>query len=141
MPKVTILPDNRTIEVEPGTTLLEASERAGAMHGSACGGVCGCSGCHVWVRRGLDSLSEASDRELDRLDGAFDVRSSSRLGCQAEVGTEDVEFEIAPESLEAWLDEHPEERRRIEAGQLPEDASAELRARLQKYVRGQGGRP
>lgn len=135
MPKVTILPDNRTVEVEPGTTLLEASEKAGALHGSACGGVCGCSSCHVWVRKGADSLSEATSRELDRLDRAFDVRPSSRLGCQAEVGDEDVVFEIAPESLDAWIDEHPEERREIAAGRLPEGIAEELRTKLQKYVR------
>ena len=110
MPTVTILPEGRKIEVEAGTSLLEASQKAGARHGCACGGVCACSTCHVWVRQGLGSLSEASERELDILDKAFEVRPSSRLGCQARVGASDVTFEITPESRRAWLDEHPEAR-------------------------------
>jgi len=38
------------------------------------------------------------------------VRPTSRLGCQARVGDEDVTFEITPESAQAWLDEHPGSR-------------------------------
>ncbi len=110
MPKVTILPAGLTVEVPGGTTLLQASTKAGARHGSACGGVCACSTCHVRVTRGLGSLSEASEREQDSLDKAFDVRPTSRLGCQARVGDEDVTFEITPESAQAWLDEHPGSR-------------------------------
>jgi 2Fe-2S ferredoxin len=135
MPKVTILPDGKTIEVEPGTTLLQASEKAGALHGAACGGVGACATCHVWVRQGLDSLSEATDHELDQLDKAFDVRPYSRLGCQARVGNADVTFEITPESTQTWLDEHPEKRREIEQGHLPQGVSDALRARLEKSVR------
>ena len=53
---------------QPGTTLLEAAEECGAQVGHSCGGVCACSTCHVWVRKGLDSLSEQADAEMDRLD-------------------------------------------------------------------------
>lgn len=139
MPKVRILPDGKTIDVPAGTSLLDASLKAGAMHGSACGGVCACSTCHVWVTKGFGSLSEASDRELDILDRAFEVKPSSRLGCQAEVGDEDVEVAIAPESLQTWLDEHPNERREIEGGRLPAGVSDELRAILvEKLARAKG---
>jgi len=115
LPKVTFLPDNLTIEVPPGTTLLRAGERAGAKIGSACGGVCACSTCHVWVREGLTSLNEQSDRELDILDRAFDVHPNSRLSCQAEVAGQDLTVEITPESRKTYYDEHPDERRRLEA--------------------------
>ncbi|MBI5546374.1 MAG: 2Fe-2S iron-sulfur cluster binding domain-containing protein [Deltaproteobacteria bacterium] len=135
MPKVTILPDGKTVEVPAGTTLLAASQRSGALHGSACGGVCACSSCHVWVQQGFDSLSEASDRELDILERAFGVKPNSRLGCQARVGSADVSFEITPESLQTWVDEHPEERRQIEAGALPAGVPEELGSRLRKLVR------
>lgn len=104
-----------TVEVPEGTTLLDAAEKAGAQVGHSCGGVCACSTCHVWVKKGLDSLSEAEDRELDRLDSAFDVRPSSRLACQAELGRDEVEVFITQESLEAFMDENPEVRRRLEA--------------------------
>ncbi|HCF61549.1 MAG TPA: ferredoxin [Myxococcales bacterium] len=135
MPKVTILPDGKTIELSPGSTLLEASNRAGAMHGAACGGVGACSTCHVRVLRGLDSLSEATEHELDMIDRAFDPKPDSRLGCQARLCGEEVVFEIAPESTNTWLDEHPAERREIEQGKLPAGVSDELKARLLKHVR------
>lgn len=107
--------DDVTVEVPPGTTLLEAAEQAGAHVGHSCGGVCGCSTCHIWVRKGLDSLSEQSDQEMDRLDMGFDVRPYSRLSCQTEVGAEDVLVEITEESLTAYMDENPALRRQLEA--------------------------
>jgi ferredoxin, 2Fe-2S len=102
-----------SVEVEPGTSLLEASERCHSQVGHSCGGVCACSTCHVWVKRGLSSLSEQSDDEMDRLDQAFDVRAYSRLACQARVGREDVEVTITEESFSAYLDEHPQLRERL----------------------------
>lgn len=134
MPKVTILPDGRTVEVPKGTSLLEASKAAGALHGSACGGVCACSTCHVWVQKGLETLTEASEREQDILDKAFGVRASSRLGCQARVGDQDVAFEVTPESLQTWLDEHPEERKAMQAAGGPQGASPALAAALRKIL-------
>ena len=107
--------DDVVIEVPEGTSLLEAAEQCGATVGHACGGVCACSTCHVWVRRGLDSLSEQEDPEADRLDQAFDVRANSRLACQSLLGGEDVDVDITQESLQAFLDENPELRHRLEA--------------------------
>ena len=113
MPKLAFIAEGGRIETEapPGTSLLDAALEAGVKMGHACGGVCACSTCHCWVKKGFDSLSEQEDREADILDKAFDVRPVSRLGCQAELGEEDVEVEITPESLTAWYDEHPEERK------------------------------
>ncbi len=107
MPKISDQPEGIQVTVEPGTTILEAARRCGAPVGSACGGNCACSTCHVWVKKGLDSLSEMEDGENDILDKAFDVRASSRLGCQAKVDEEDVECEITRESRQAYYDEHP----------------------------------
>ncbi|MDP3502885.1 MAG: 2Fe-2S iron-sulfur cluster-binding protein [Myxococcales bacterium] len=104
-----------TVEVAEGTSLLDAAEEVHAQVGHSCGGVCACSTCHVFVRKGLASLSEQDDLEMDRLDLAFDVRASSRLGCQAKVGTEDVEVWITEESLKAYMDENPDERKALEA--------------------------
>ncbi|XXF80347.1 2Fe-2S iron-sulfur cluster-binding protein [Myxococcaceae bacterium GXIMD 01537] len=107
--------DDVTVEVKPGTTLLEAAEQAGAHVGHSCGGVCGCSTCHVWIRKGLDTLSEQSDAEMDRLDMGFDVRPYSRLSCQTELGPEDIQVEITEESLSAFMDENPALRHQLEA--------------------------
>jgi 2Fe-2S ferredoxin len=113
MPRVTFLPDQITVEVAAGTSILAAAKRVGAQVGYACGGVCACSTCHVYVLKGGDSLSEQQENEEDILDKAFDVRATSRLGCQAKVAERDVVVEITRESRQAWLDEHPEEREKL----------------------------
>lgn len=101
-----------TVECAPGTSILDAAEDCGARVGHACGGNLACSTCHVWVHEGLDSLPEVSDKENDIMDKAFDVRPESRLGCQARLADTDVVVEITEESLRAWLDENPEERKK-----------------------------
>ncbi len=115
MPKITFVPDGNSIEVKPGTSILEAAKKCHAQVGYACGGVCACSTCHVYVKKGFDSLSEQQEKEEDILDKAFDVRSASRLGCQARCADEDLIVEITPESRKAWFDEHPEERKKAES--------------------------
>ena len=111
MPKVRFEPDGIEIDVPIGTTILEASQKAHAQVGSACGGVCACSTCHVYVKQGLAELSPASDREEDIMDKAFDVRSTSRLGCQSKILHDTtVVAEISRESRQAYFDEHPELR-------------------------------
>jgi ferredoxin, 2Fe-2S len=107
--------DDVTVEVPTGTTLLDAAEKCGAQVGHSCGGVCACSTCHVWVRKGLETLSEQTDQEMDRLDMGFDVRPYSRLSCQTELGNEDILVEITEESLTAFMDENPAIRRRLES--------------------------
>lgn len=109
-----------SINVEPGTTLLEAAEECGATVGHSCGGACACSTCHVWVRSGFDSLNPSEDLELDRLDLAFDVKPFSRLACQARVGDTELDVWVTDESLQAYMDENPDERKALElAGKWP----------------------
>jgi 2Fe-2S ferredoxin len=55
-----------------------------------CGGVCACVTCHLWVERGLDSLSDLTEREDDKLDEAAGLTAHSRLACQARVGADEV---------------------------------------------------
>ena len=117
MPKVRFEPDGIEIEVPVGTSILEASNKTHSQVGSACGGVCACSTCHVYVKQGLDDLTEAKDREEDILDKAFDVKANSRLGCQSRIEGEDavIVVEISRESRQAFLDEHPEIRAALKA--------------------------
>jgi ferredoxin, 2Fe-2S len=107
--------DDKEIEVPEGTSILDAAEKAGAHVGHSCGGVCACSTCHCYVRSGLESLSDQEDQEMDRLDMAFDVRPNSRLSCQALVGSADIDVQVSEESLQAYMDEDPGERHRLEA--------------------------
>ena len=107
MPKVRFLKENLAVEVPDGTTILEAARKCGAPEGDRCGAVCACSTCHVYVVKGFDDTSEVEDDEFDILDKAFDVRMTSRLGCQAKIHG-DIEVEISDESFQAFLDEHPD---------------------------------
>lgn len=109
MPKVRFLKEGLEVDVETGTTILAAAKKAHAPEGDRCGAVCACSTCHVYVVEGFDRTSEIEDEEFDILDKAFDVRSSSRLGCQAKIHG-DIAVEISDESFQAFLDEHPDER-------------------------------
>ena len=119
MPKITIFNPRGEKEAEgevpAGLSLLEASATLGAHHGSACGGVCACSTCHVWVKKGLVSLGDQTDCEEDYLDRAYDVRPYSRLGCQAQLADEEVVYQITEESERTWYDEHPKDRHEAEA--------------------------
>ena len=94
-----------------GTSLLQASKTCHAPEGDACGGVCACSTCHVYVRKGSELLSGAEEDEEDILDKAFDVQMDSRLGCQAKIQADGpIEVEITRESLDAFFNEHPNEK-------------------------------
>jgi 2Fe-2S ferredoxin len=98
-------------EVPVGTSILQVAQKIDALEGYVCGGVCACSTCHVYVTKGADLLSEQEEEEEDILDKAFDVRATSRLGCQSIIERDgDVEVEITRESLEAFENEHPEQR-------------------------------
>ena len=122
MPKITFLNPHGpksagplAVEVKPGMSILDAAEECGARVGHACGGNLACSTCHCYVQEGIDSLPEIADKENDIMDKAFDVRPESRLGCQARVAEADLVVEISEESLRAWLDENPEERKKERA--------------------------
>lgn len=120
MPTITfkknrVLPEDHTLEAEDGETILEVAQEHGIPVGSNCGGVCGCSTCHLYILKGFDSLDEMSEKEEDRLDLGFDVRLNSRLGCQARVTSEDLVVDITEESLKAFFDENPAIRKHYEA--------------------------
>jgi 2Fe-2S ferredoxin len=112
MPRVRFLDQNVEVDVPVGKSILQAAVDAHAPEGSACGGVCACSTCHVYVEEGADLLSAASEDEEDILDKAFDVQMTSRLGCQAKIQRDGVvAVRISKESLEAYYNEHPAETR------------------------------
>ena len=113
MAKVRFLAHGRdwVVEVPLGTSLLQASKSIHAPEGDACGGVCACSTCHVYVTKGKELLTEAEEDEEDILDKAFDVKATSRLGCQATIEKDgEIECEITRESLDAFYNEHPQEK-------------------------------
>lgn len=102
--KIKFLNVDKTIVVDPskpghGTglpfSILDIALANGIEIDHACGGVCACSTCHVYIKKGAASCSEGQESELDMLDLAPDLKSSSRLACQCVPnGDEDLEVEI-----------------------------------------------
>jgi len=86
VPKVTFIePDGRRREADvvTGVTLQEIAEDYNIDLEGACEGSMACSTCHVIVAdEWFDRLDPASEEERDMLDLAFDLRRTSRLGCQ-----------------------------------------------------------
>ena len=65
-----------------GESVLDVALNNGIQLQHNCGGVCGCSTCHIYVERGGDELPEISEKEEDFIDRAVDPRITSRLACQ-----------------------------------------------------------
>ena len=65
-----------------GESLLEAAMEAGINIEHACGGVCACSTCHVYILQGMDQLAESTEAEEDRVEEAPGLQRNSRLSCQ-----------------------------------------------------------
>jgi len=64
-------------------SFLDVAMNCGIHLEHACGGSCACTTCHLIIRKGMENLSEMQDNEADRLDTAWELTTSSRLGCQA----------------------------------------------------------
>ena len=71
-----------------GESVLDVALNNGIQLQHNCGGVCGCSTCHVYVDAGGDGLPEISDKEEDFIDRAENPRINSRLACQCVVGAD-----------------------------------------------------
>jgi ferredoxin, 2Fe-2S len=109
MPIVRFSDQGIEVEVPVGSSILQAAKRGKAPEGDACGGVCACSTCHVYVEQGAELLSAAEEGEEDVLDKAFDVKITSRLGCQAKIQRDGkLSVRITKESLDAYYNEHPD---------------------------------
>ena len=85
-------PDGKQVQLEPGTTILEASRGAGIPHASVCGGRGRCSTCRVRIGRGLERLPPADDAEL-RVLARVGAPPNVRLACQTRPS---ISLEVAP---------------------------------------------
>lgn len=77
--------EERVIEVDEGTTILEACMENAIQLQHNCGGVCACSTCHVIIEKGMEHLPEMTDEEEEQLDEAVGLTLKSRLGCQCRI--------------------------------------------------------
>ncbi len=94
LPHDEICPEGAVVEVEPGTTILDAALEQGIEIEHACEKACACTTCHVIVREGFDSLEPSDELEDDLLDKAWGLEPESRLSCQAVVAKDELVVEI-----------------------------------------------
>lgn len=94
LPHVDLCPDGKVIEAEAGLTICRNMLKNDVDIEHACEMSCACTTCHVVVREGFDSLSEADELEEDYLDKAWGLEPESRLSCQAIVGDTDLVIEV-----------------------------------------------
>ncbi|HRE30863.1 MAG TPA: ISC system 2Fe-2S type ferredoxin [Candidatus Berkiella sp.] len=99
LPHETLCPQGKTIDVEPGQSILEVALAHHIQIDHACEMACACTTCHVIVRKGFNSLEEASEREEDLLDKAWGLESESRLSCQAIIEDKELVVEIPKYSI------------------------------------------
>src|ERR1035438_5600798 len=87
--RVTFLPEGKTVEFEYGTlpyehhdkpmSFLDVAENFGIFLDHACGGLCACTTCHLWIKD-QEGISEAEDDELFFNDTAATQKFTSPLG-------------------------------------------------------------
>ena len=68
-----------------GEHLLEVAVEHGINIEHACGAVCACSTCHVYIDEGMEHLSEPTEEEDDRVEEAPGLERNSRLSCQCDI--------------------------------------------------------
>lgn len=84
-PKVRFLPIDVEVEVNEGTTILDAALDNNVQIDHNCGGNCACSTCHVFIEQGFNELEPMTEDEEDMLDEAENLSDTSRLACQVKV--------------------------------------------------------
>jgi ferredoxin, 2Fe-2S len=73
----------REVDAPLGQSILQIAHRHGIDIEGACEGSLACSTCHVIVDpEWYELLIEATEDEEDMLDLAFNLSTTSRLGCQ-----------------------------------------------------------
>jgi ferredoxin, 2Fe-2S len=73
---------NVPIDKVKSNSLLDIALEYGIDIDHACGGVCACSTCHVYIMSGAKSCSSSTEQEDDQLDKAPGLTTRSRLACQ-----------------------------------------------------------
>lgn len=86
------------LPIETGESVLDVCLDNGISLQHNCGGVCGCSTCHVYLNKGEDFIKEITDKEEDFIDRAINPRVNSRLGCQCILIDGNIEVTIPDQS-------------------------------------------
>ncbi|MBN2062077.1 MAG: DUF4445 domain-containing protein [Deltaproteobacteria bacterium] len=93
MCRVVFLPDNKDVEVDAGTTLMEAAEKAGVHINNLCGGKGVCGKCRIQITDGRVRADKHSISLLSK----EEIKEGYALACQTRVDGY-MEVLIPPES-------------------------------------------
>ena len=116
--RVTFLPNQKSIEIQRGTSLLEASQRADVFVNNLCGGEGVCGECRVHI---LTGERQSSDR-ASAFFSQEEIEKGFVLACQTKV-LSDLEVEIPLESRleeEQIMTGEGRESAEIQGGTSPE---------------------
>ena len=94
MAKVTFLPANFSVDVQPGTALVDVCDDHPETEVPFSCRSASCGTCRCFVRKGMEHLSTPEDDELDVLE-VFGDGKNVRLCCQMELeGDGEVILEV-----------------------------------------------
>ncbi len=96
--EVDFQPIGKHVEVDSGTTILEAAQEAGVGISAICGGAGSCGACRVHLDD-QEQVSKPNETETEALD-ADDLTAGIRLACQTEIYGP-TRVEVPPESMTA----------------------------------------
>jgi 2Fe-2S ferredoxin len=108
--QVTFLPDNKSIQIRPGVTILDASRKVKVLIRTRCGGKAACLMCKVIVKD-QSGLAPMNQNERLKLGGLQE--QGYRLACQAKV-TGDVTVTLPEDPLKAAIRKQLEAQRQEE---------------------------
>jgi len=106
LPHMELCPGGAVIDAQKGVSICDILLENGIEIEHACEKSCACTTCHVILREGFDSLSEATEMEEDLLDKAWGLEPTSRLSCQALVGNETLVVEIPKYTINMGKEGH-----------------------------------
>lgn len=143
--KVTFLPEEVTVAVDAGSSVLAAAGHAGILIQAPCGGVATCGRCVVRIESGIWEPNDAEKRLLS----AEELRRGLRLACQARLNQDTVisipetsriaKYQILVQGVESQVEVEPVVRKVFL--RLPRPSLQDLRSDLARVVAGLGGPP
>ena len=79
--KVKFLPQNISVDVEPGKSVMELARENKLPVSSSCNGMCACAECRVYIVEGEAHILPPSSMEVELIGGGYFI-DNRRLSCQ-----------------------------------------------------------
>ena len=79
--KVKFLPQNISVDIQSGKSVMELARENKLPVSSSCNGMCSCAECRVYVVEGEAHILPPSAKEVDLIGGGYFI-DSRRLSCQ-----------------------------------------------------------